>query len=535
MDSWDTPRQGTYLTSDGFVADELLIGIDDWSNRYSVMGHIAQLGDTVLGAIPRLGVVRVRISSSASRADRAEAYAVGANVDYVHPNALVLPDSIPPPTDPDFPKQWQWSNTGQSGGYPGADIDALQGWSIAVGDPSVTVAVLDTGCNLSQPEFADRLVPGWDFVDEDSDPSAVGDHGTFVTGLLGANTDNDFEVTGVDHYCKIMPVRVLTGGTTFDLAQGLDFVAQQGVDVVTMSLGYPADLPVVASAVEAVAASGAMLVASAGNSEVFGFADIHWPAAYPLVVSVGWSTKFDLTSIESATGSTLDVVAPGQQVITVSPDGTGASESFSGSSAAAPSVAGMLSVMKGLNKYLSRSQLTDALLAGAEDLVGNPFKDVPGWDPYYGWGRVNLRRSLELLCGCQGGESLIATPQHVSVAAGEVVAFRVDVGRELAGQPYWIFGSSSGSNGWPFGPLTLPLTLDEYTRYTVSDANGAVLVDTRGLLDVAGQAMGFLILPNGVAVGAQGVLHHVAVVFDGRAKPANAVLASNVTATLIEP
>jgi hypothetical protein len=116
-----------------------------------------------------------------------------------------------------------------------------------------------------------------------------------------------------------------------------------------------------------------------------------------------------------------------------------------------------------------------------------------------------------------------------------VVAFRIEAGREHAGQPYWILGSASGTGTWHFGPLTLPLELDDYTRFTISDANGPVLQHTRGLLDDAGEAMGFLFLPKGVPVSGPTTLQHVAVVFDGRAAPAHAVLATDVTATLIEP
>jgi len=208
---------------------------------------------------------------------------------------------------------------------------------------------------------------------------------------------------------------------------------------------------------------------------------------------------------------------------------------FTGTSAAAPVAAGVVGLIKSLNPHLSSDQVHAFLVAGAEDQVGDYGFDVPGWDPYYGHGRVNARRSLEVLCGCQGGESLIASPQSVSVSAGDVVALRVDAGREHAGQNYWILGSASEGVGVvKIGSFALPLVPDEYTRFTVSDANGPVLMNTHGILDAAGQAMAFIALPKDGPPPASTVLKHAAVVFDGRATPAHAVLATNVTATLIQ-
>jgi hypothetical protein len=354
-----------------------------------------------------------------------------------------------------------------------------------------------------------------------------------VAGMLAASANNGFEVAGVDRHCMILPVRI--NGDSYDAVQGLDFAAAQQADVVNMSFIVFGDSQLIHDAVIAAADAGVILIAAAGNSSGFGSADKHAPAKFPEVISIGATDDQDHRAFWSSTGDTLDFVAPGELIWTVSGAGTGTGVHASGTSFASPTVAGIGSIARTLDPFLTSAQLYELLREGAEDQVGDPSEDTPGWDPYHGWGRVNLRSTLEALCGCQGGESLIASPQQASISAGEVVALRVDAGREHAGQVYWILGSASGPGVMHFGPLTLPITPDDYSRFTLSDANGPVLANTHGLLDDDGQAMGFVMLPKGLPVASPALLSHVAVVFDGRAVPAHAVLATNVTTTIVEP
>jgi Subtilase family len=541
--SWDTAGDSAPVELvDGVecIAGELVIGLRDWSDYPALQARIVGMGDTVLGGIPGLRALRVRIASSDAGVmmDRQVRYRTIPYVRYVERNGIFTAcgaSTVPPPNDTYYPLEWHLNNPGQTGGTPDADVDAPEGWLIASGAASTAVAVIDVGVNLQHPEFQGRLLPGWDFLGEDDNPTGFS-HGNWVTGVVAANANNEFEVAGIDLHCMILPVKV--GGafaTEFNLAQGIYYAAARQAAIVNISIGAPESFELIHDAVIEAAAAGCIVVAAAGNSKPYGSADKHVPAKYPEVISVGFTDAQDKRAHNSSTGNTLDFVAPGDDIHVVTTAASGLEFVVAGSSVASPLVAGIASIMMGLNPYLTFDQIYDLLRQGAEDQVGDPAEDTPGWDPYYGWGRVNLRRSLEALCGCQGGESLIASPQHASIAASEVVAFKIDAGREHAGQTYWVFGSASGAGAWPLGPLTLPITPDDYTRFTFSDANGSVLVNTHGQLDDAGQAIAFLMLPQRAGPVSAGTLHHIAVVFDGRAAPAHAVLATNVTTTTVEP
>ena len=542
--SWDTPRPSIDTeVVDGaeYVRGEILLGIRSWEDFALLDSHASAAGDEILGGISRLRAVRIGVAPW--RVDAMDAcldeYSGLAFVRYAERNAAAVLSSTAEdssPDDPYYAMQWHLDNVGQTGGKPDADIDAPAAWLITRGSPAVIVAVIDTGIDLDSPEFDGRLLPGWDFLDEDPVPEAVTGHGVKVAGLLGANAGNAFEVAGVDHSCKILPIRVGDKSLTeFNVVQGVDYATAQGADVISMSLAFSVIPPqLLDDAIQAAAGAGCIVVAGAGNYGALGWVDETWPAASANTIAVGWTDQDDKRFVLSAAGNALDFVAPGVEVLTTSFTASGQAKLFSGSSAATPLVSGIVALMKSLNPTLTYQQLYDLLVAGAEDQLGDPL-DAPGWDPWYGHGRVNAATSLKTLCGCQGGESLIASPQHASIAAGEVVALRVDAGREHAGQVYWILGSASGPGAWPFGPLTLPLAADDYSRFTLSDANGAVLVNTHGVLDADGQAMGFVMLPKGLPVASPAVLSHVAVVFDGRAVPAHAVFATNVTMTIVEP
>jgi len=539
--SWDTPL-GTPQTElvDGVecLRSELVIGLRDWSRYPELVAHAGKAGDAVLGAIPVLAAVRMHVNEAPGRALDAAAieYRDLAFVAYAERNGLIQLLSVPnedtTPDDPGFPKQWQLDNKGQTGGKPDADMDVLEAWQITPGSADIVACVIDSGIAPDHPEFQGRLLPGYDFADEDDDPSyVVNPHGVKVTGLIAAVADNGVEVSGIDQRCKVRPVRV---ASQFDDAQALAFAVEKHVDVVSMSFGTSKDA-VVDAALNFVAASDIVMVAAAGNAGgTFGLADVVWPGAHAGVISVGSTDHDDHRTYSSSTGNTLDVVAPGDEVFGISVSGLLGGASFSGTSAAAPLACGVVTLIKSLNPRLSAHQVEDLLIAGAEDQVSDDGFDVPGWDPYYGHGRLNARRSLEVLCGCQGGESLIASPQSLSVPAGEVLALRIDVGRDHAGQAYWIFGSASGGSGHvQIGALSLPIEPDEYTRFTVSDANGSVLMNTHGVLDAAGQAMAFIEFPKSSALPSSILLKHIAVVFNGHATPARAVLATDVTSTTI--
>ena len=362
------------------------------------------------------------------------------DVEYAERNGLGSGGLVP--NDTYFRVQWHLQNTGQDGGTPGADIDAVGAWDITTGSPSVVIAVLDTGIDSDHIDFAGRIDPdGRDFVNEDMDPEADHPHGTWVSGCLGANANNGFGVAGVDWECMILPVKVLdfnNNGNTFDLAQGINYSAGQAdVQVISMSLiDYPGNETLI-NALQNARDQGKILIACAGNDGI-GDADESYPGASPLTISIGWTRNDDARDPFSGTGAAVDFVAPGRDVIT-SAHGTDSDLAtiISGCSFATPITAGVVGLLldraDDFDATLDQETAYELLQDGAEDQVGPPQEDSPGRDDYFGHGRINAYESLLAL------ENRFGCPADLNdddiVGVGDLLALLAAWGTDPGGPP----------------------------------------------------------------------------------------------------
>lgn len=514
--------------------DEVLVELSDWGRLASFDMAIEQAGGSVIGGLPTRRCVRVSMPGIVSE-EKQQLRLVRAlgGVESVEWNARGGGGQLSP-DDTYFAQQWHLQNTGQSGATPGADIEVVPAWNIQVGDPSVVVAVLDTGLDTAHPEFSGRTAPGWDFVNEDSDPSADHAHGVYVAALLGAKTDNFFGVAGVDPNCTIVPLKVLDSqnqGTLFDLLQALDWCELNGVDVVNMSLiDYPQSA-MLESALQSVRNAGSVLVACAGNGGV-GDADASWPGASPETISIGFTDRNDWRHSDSGTGSALDLVAPGASLYTASNSYINTFSQFTGCSAATPLASGVASLLLAEYPDLSHDDVLNFLLQGAEDGVGAPAEDGSGRDDYYGMGRLNAMGALSALCSCDGSESLRGSPPTASVGSGGGQILRVDAGAANAGLLYWLFGNYTGTTpGLNLAGLHLPLNWDGYMQFTLVHPNSPPLTNGFGYLDSNGQAQARLDILAGSPASMIGItLNHAYLVFDGP----NFVFASNAASLTLE-
>lgn len=383
----------------GYVANEFIVRFKGGVDRSRVAEINAARGVIVIEEIPQLSVYRLRLPQGVNLDAMMRTYRKHPSVEYAEPNYLGRGGDISP-NDTFFPIQWHLNNTGQSGGTPDADIDAVEGWQITQGSPSVTVAILDTGIRSAHPDFQGRILPGYDFVNQDADPEADHPHGIMVTGILAANSDNAFAVAGVDHQAMLLPVKVLDSanlGTTFDLAQGLVYAADRGAHVVNMSLiNYPPVGKMLDDALVYARDAGAILMACAGNGGVRD-ADRSYPGASPLTISVGATDLNDVRASFSGTGDALDVVAPGLNVVTTADIVTFDSYTrFSGCSAATPVASGTASLLLAVDENLTHERLRQIMIQSAEDQVGPPEEDTPGRDDFFGYGRLNVNDALTL-------------------------------------------------------------------------------------------------------------------------------------------
>lgn len=166
----------------GYVANEFIVRFKGGVDRARVAEINAARGVTVIEEIPQLSAYRLRLPRGGDLEAMMKAYRKHPSVEYAEPNYMGRGGDIFP-NDTFFPIQWHLNNTGQSGGTHDADIDAVEGWQITQGKASVIVAILDTGIRSSHPDFQGRLLPGYDFVNDDADPEADHPHGIMVTGI----------------------------------------------------------------------------------------------------------------------------------------------------------------------------------------------------------------------------------------------------------------------------------------------------------------------------------------------------------------
>lgn len=273
------------------------------------------------------------------------------------------------PNDPFWPSQWSPRQT-----------HAPAAWERTVGDAQTVVGVVDTGIDAAQRDLRGGVVPGFDFVHGDADPSDDNGHGTAVAGVVAAAGDNGVGVAGYCWRCRLMPLKVLGAdgtGLSSDLARGMVWATDHGARVINASLEGPADDLGIAAAAGYARAHGTLVVAAAGNdsSSVLGY-----PAALPGVISVAASTARDELYAFSNDGAAL--AAPGENSTTSLGGGY---ERFLGTSSAAPVVSGIAGLLLGLVPSATPAQATEALERSA----------VPMTAVVYG--RVDAERALNAL------------------------------------------------------------------------------------------------------------------------------------------
>lgn len=264
-----------------------------------------------------------------------------------------------------------------------AKVNAQDAWKLSTGTAETIVAVLDTGVDLGHPDLQGALVPGYDFVNRDEDPSDDHGHGTMVAGIIAARGNNSIGGVGVCSRCSIMPVKVIAGNGTGDaanVAAGIVWAADHGARVINLSFVLSGPDDGVAQALAYARDRGVVVVAAAGNA---GNSDEAYPAAYPGVVSVTGTDASDAPYEWATHGSWVKLAAPGCSQTTALNATYG---DFCGTSSATAFVSGLAG--------LARSFAADRGVEGIEQaLAANA---VPVGDIASG-GRVNAAGMLGAL------------------------------------------------------------------------------------------------------------------------------------------
>jgi thermitase len=371
------------------VPGELLVKFKPGTGNAEIAQLNAAHSARVIDIIPQLGVRRLRIPVGSDEGQAAAAYSRSGKVQYAEPNYIA--SAVVMPNDP-FYASGQWNLQ---------KVEAPAAWNLTTGSASVAVAVIDTGVSASHPDLAGKVIAGYDFANNDSDPTddyAPSGHGTKVAGIIGAASDNGAGIAAIAWQSPILPVKVCdsTGQCSdANIASGIIYAVDQGAKVINISLAGPGFSSTLADAVNYAWDKGAVVVAAAGNS---GSSPVLYPAAYPNVVAVGATSEdnplfgSDQRASFSSYGQELDIVAPGINID--STDYSGTYSSGSGTSFAAPQVAGAAALLWARGAS-SNSAVVSALYQGAFDINDiSHYGSGPGRDDYYGWGRLDIYRSL---------------------------------------------------------------------------------------------------------------------------------------------
>jgi hypothetical protein len=316
------------------------------------------------------------------------------------------------PTDPRFVDQWQWRNTGQNGGTPGADVSCEEAWDHTRG-AGIRVAIIDNGFYPAHEDLQAGVVGVSGFFQNNTAQTFVqgttgmpgSDHGTFCAGMVGARINNTFGGCGAAPESELMLLACLMDqvGTQTTLARAVSYAADPslevpgadpgtGADILVSSLG-PNDadwdltitlqLAIEFAALNGRNGRGLTIFWAASNGDVD--VTLDEVVSHPDVMAVVRSTRMDLED-NAAHGATVDLIAPGVAVVSTNGDGTYGEST--GTSFAAPCAAGCAALVLSVNPDLTRNELRAIMLETA-DKIGGVVYDADGHNDDYGFGRVN--------------------------------------------------------------------------------------------------------------------------------------------------
>jgi subtilisin family serine protease len=342
------------------------------------------------------------------------------------------------PIDTYYNRQWGLKNDGTFSTSPaiaGADIDMEQGWALEQGDTSIIVGIIDTGCKLDHPDLQGRIwinykeiagngidegnngyiddTRGWDFAYSDNNPADDYGHGSNVTGIIGANGNNNVGLAGVDWNCKLMILKGLNNqnwGYYSWWSDAIHYAVDNGANVLNMSIGGTDVSASLQDAVNYALDHNVTIVACMMNTNSN---TVFYPAAYPGVIAVGSTNPDDKrshpffwsTTSGSNYGSHISVVAPGNYIYGLNyQSNTSYNTYWGGTSQATPHVCGLASLILAQNPSMTPAQIKSLIESTSEDQVGDPAEDTQGWDQYYGYGRINAYNALLQVSGVRDND-----------------------------------------------------------------------------------------------------------------------------------
>jgi|Deesub1362A_J573_1020465.scaffolds.fasta_scaffold00134_3 subtilisin family serine protease len=425
----------------------------------------------VVGTVPNLE--RVRLPEGVSVEDAIIQYMSDPNVEYAEPNYIIRTFTMP--NDTYFqPNQWALHNTGSyAGGTPDADIDAPEAWDTTTGSSNIIIAITDTGVDYNHPDLVGNIwinededcneeagaeddddmngyvndCVGWDFTtceryvydeenmewicdeakDPDSDPMDEHGHGTHVAGIIGAKGNNAEGIAGVMWNVRLMALSFLNAQGVGDIegaVNAIEYAVSNGARIINASWGSYDYSYSLYEAISTANSAGVLFIAAAGNEENNNDAESPlYPASYnlPNIIAVAATDQNDMRAHFSNYGlSSVDVAAPGVYIFSTVPiwwsgyPGYGEVERFSGTSMAAPHVAGIAGLIyshyDGVhNTAFTYTQVRDTILRYVDILPS-----LQGWIKT--GGRVNAHLAVASLLIPTDLTAIAQSPTEVTLS-----------------------------------------------------------------------------------------------------------------------
>ena len=407
-----------------YVKGELLIKYKPSLKAGEITSSLSNIQAEIITQFRGIGIHHVKLPKGMKVKDAIKSLKEDPMVEYVEPNYLIYLDYTP--NDPRFGDQWALHNTGATGGAVDADIDAVEAWDIQKGNDSVTIAITDTGIEYDHEDLHSNIwinggevpgdgidndangyiddIHGYDFINNDSDPRDDHDHGTHVAGIIGAITDNNYGIAGVNFHTKMMALKFMNpitcgtfkcgaSGSSADAAQAIIYAADNKAMVINASWGSSQASNILENAIAYADSLGVLFVAAAGNDGTDNDSIPHFPSNYGAppynlrnVIAVASTDHNDDMSGFSNFGKvSVHLGAPGEDILSTVTDQD--FKSMSGTSMAAPHVAGVAGLVWAEFPYLTHYNVKDCILDNVDiipSLTNNVVTD----------GRLNAEKAL---------------------------------------------------------------------------------------------------------------------------------------------
>ncbi|MFX1503084.1 MAG: S8 family serine peptidase, partial [Promethearchaeota archaeon] len=299
-------------------------------------------------------------------------------ISYIEPNFYVQLDFVP---NDEYYESDQWD-------LPLIGMESA--WEYEFGSHDVKVAVVDTGIDYTHPDLKQNYLPlGYDWVNNDTDPMDDHYHGTHCAGTIAGIINNSIGVAGIANVSVFAEkaFNSLGSGSYYDASLAIKHAVDVGANIISCSWGGYSYSEILKEAIEYAVKHNVLVVAAAGNSNTD---EYHYPAAYPETLAVSATDQNDTKADFSNYGVWVDISAPGVDIISTIPYNFRGSYYglASGTSMATPHVAGFAALLLSAYPTMNVSQIKNLIFDSAIDLGD------PGFDPYYGYGRIDATTIL---------------------------------------------------------------------------------------------------------------------------------------------